>query len=149
MKRTEEELKTLVTCKPSEFFEQTWKIASHIDKWLTVTDIQNISQRLPHKEFPTMDMSTEDKVELEKRNQEAIKKQQKENMFSILESMLSAHATETLEVLAYCCFIDPKDVDNYPMEMYLKAITELISNENVINFFIASTQLAQIFTVKV
>lgn len=148
MGENREEFKTLATCKPSEFMEQAYRIARNVEDWLDVTEIKKIVERTPEKEFPKAGMTTDEKVEIERRNKEALQKQQKENLHAILESVMKTHSKETLDVLALLCFIDPAKVDDYPMEMYLKAFNDLANNENVINFFITFTRLGQVISAK-
>ena len=52
-----------------------------------------------------------------------------------------------MDLLALLCFVDPEDVDNHTMDEYLKAITEMITNDAVIGFFtsLAKTGLINIF----
>ena len=61
----------------------------------------------------------------------------RKNMMDLLDEVLEKHPDETLEVLALLCFVEPKDIDKYTVTEYLKNFTELISNEDVINFFIS------------
>jgi hypothetical protein len=64
-----------------------------------------------------------------------IRKQAYKNVSDILDAMLEDHPEETLEVLAYCCFVDPEKVDDYPMVYYLAAVTEMMADESVKAFF--------------
>lgn len=118
-------MKNLANCKPTEFVAQTNKIRKSVSKWLADTDISNIRKKMP--DIP------EDATD-EKR-QELAFEQAKSNMGEILDAVLDKHPEETLEVLALCCFVEPKDVDNHTMEEYFEAITELLNNRTVINFF--------------
>ena len=61
----------------------------------------------------------------------------------MLDQILEEHAEETLNVLALMCFVDPKDVDEHPMDEYIEAFNELISNQTVINFFVSLARLGQ------
>lgn len=69
--------------------------------------------------------------------------QAKKNLSEILDMVLDKHPDETLEVLALVCFVDPKDVDSYPVSEYLKTFYELLENEAVIGFFTSLVRLAQ------
>lgn len=139
-------LKTLANCKPSEFLKQSNAIRKSVEEWLTVTDIENIRNRLPHKELPTVGMTTEEKSALEVRNREAEKEQMKANMSAILDAVLEDHAEETLKVLALCCFVEPKDVDKHPMSMYIEGFNQLINDESVMSFFISLARLGRTFS---
>ena len=125
--------KNLATCKPSEFLRQTNRIRKSIENWLSVTDILNI-----RKQIPTVknDATT-------KERDNAVAEQMKRNMSAILDSVLDEHPDETLEVLALMCFIEPEDVDNYPVGEYLRAFSELISDKDVLSFFTSLTRLGQ------
>ena len=128
-------MKTLANCKPSEFLRQTNAIRKSVASWMTATDIMNIRKRIPEKKFPTASMTVEERSELERQNREAMQEQMKLNLSAMLDAALDEHAEETLELLALCCFIDPKDVDNYPVRDYLQAFYELLNDESVVGFF--------------
>lgn len=126
-------MKTLANCKPSEFLIQTSKIRKAVFKWLTLTDVLNIRKRKPN-----IDPSASDE-EQRKLTSDQIKK----NLSDMLDSILDEHPMETLELMALLCFIDPKEADNHPMGDYLKAISEMISDEAVMDFFISLVKLDQ------
>lgn len=136
-------MKTLVSCKPSEFLVQTNLIRRSVEKWLTDTDIINIRKRLPHKEIAAIDASESERFEVERRNKEAEQRQVKENLMAILDAILETHADETLAILALCCFVDPKNVDDYTVSEYLAAFNAIISDENVLGFFTSLAHLGQ------
>jgi oligoribonuclease NrnB/cAMP/cGMP phosphodiesterase (DHH superfamily) len=124
-------MKNLANCKPSEFLKQTAKIRRSVSKWLTVTDIMNIRKRLP--ELPD-DVTKEEK-------DDAMIDQGMKNMDAILEAVLEDHPDETLEVLALLCFVEPANVDDYPMSLYFDSFNELINNNAVKGFFISLVRL--------
>jgi len=134
-------MKTLASCKPTEFLKQTNAIRKSVEKWLTATDIMNIRKRLPEKEIPTISMTLEERQAMELRNKKATEEQMKQNMSAMLDAALETHAEETLELLALCCFVDPKNVDDYPVSEYLKAFNELINDESVVGFFTSLVRL--------
>lgn len=136
-------LKTLVDCKPSEFLRQTNLIRKSVERWLTVTDIMNIRKRLPKFEVVPESTTAEESAEIVKRNAAAKMEQAKKNLSAILDAMLEKHPDETLEVLALCCFVEPKDADKHPMGEYLTAFAKLIGDEAVIGFFTSLMRLAQ------
>lgn len=133
-------MKTLATCKPTEFLKQTNKIRKSVEKWLTDTDIMNIRKRLPHKTIPSVDSTAEEKAEIAEMNRKATQEQMKANASAILDAVLEDHADETLEILALSCFIDPKDVDKHTVSEYLGALNELMNDESVVNFFTSLVQ---------
>ena len=125
-------MKNLANCKPSEFLIQTNKIRKSVAKWLTATEIHEIRKRVPtYKD----DMDAEERAKV--RNE-----QMRANLSAIFDAVLEEHPTETLEVLALMCFVDPKKVDDYPMAMYLQSFSELIADESVLSFFISLGNLA-------
>ena len=142
-------MKTLANCKPSEFLRQSNAIRKSVQSWITATDIMNIRKRLPQKLYPTEEMTVEERAELERRNKEAMQEQMKLNLSAMLDSALDEHAEETLELLALCCFIDPKDVDNHPVRDYLQAFNELINDESVVGFFTSLLHLVPMDTQSV
>lgn len=126
-------MKNLANCKPSEFLAQSNKIRKAVSEWLTLTDILNIRQQKPKFEI---DMTDEERERL-------TAEQVQKNLNEMLDQILEEHAEETLNVLALMCFVDPKDVDKYPMDEYIEAFNELINNQTVINFFVSLARLGQ------
>lgn len=137
------ELKTLATCKPSEFLKQTNRIKKAVEKWLTDTDIMNIRKRLAPLEMIPQDASDEDRRAIFTRNKKATEEQAKKNLSAMLDAILEEHPEETLEVLALCCFVEPEDADNYTVGHYLTAFNSLINDRAVIDFFISLASLVQ------
>lgn len=126
-------MKNLANCKPSEFLAQSNKIRKAVSEWLTLTDILNIRQQKPKFEI---DMTDEERERL-------TTEQVQKNLNEMLDQILEEHAEETLNVLALMCFVDPKDVDEHPMDEYIEAFNELINNQTVINFFVSLARLGQ------
>lgn len=134
-------MKNLATCKPTEFFKQTVKIKKAVEKWLTDTDIMNIRKNVATPSPITKDMTDEEKRAAVDDFRKRSEKQAMENMSKILDAIMEVHPDETINLLALMCFIDPKDADNYSMDEYLKALTEMITNEAVIGFFTSLARL--------
>lgn len=128
-------MKNLANCKPSEFLKQTNKIKHSAEKWLTVTDIMNIRKRRPDFVRVSENPTQEERERVKKINDELMAKQTRENLSEMFDAILDAHPDETLELLALLCFVDPKEVDNYPVENYLTAISEMLDNKAVVGFF--------------
>lgn len=126
-------MKNLANCKPSEFLAQSNKIRKAVSEWLTLTDLLNIRQQKPKFEI---DMTAEERERL-------TAEQVQKNLNEMLDQILEEHAEETLNVLALMCFVDPKDVDEHPMDEYIEAFNELINNQTVINFFVSLARLGQ------
>lgn len=136
-------MKTLASCKPTEFLRQTNRIRKSVEKWLTDTDIKNIRKRLPKKEAIPIDSTEEEREAIEKRNLDSVKDQMRKNFSAILDAVMEDHADETLELLALCCFVEPADVDNHPVSEYLGALAELLNDECVIGFFTSLVRLGE------
>lgn len=136
--------KTLMNCKPSEFVSQTCKIRRSVSRWLKDTDLIAILRRAPENiKKVDKEASPEERAEAVKANREAARQQGLKNFNAMLDAILEQHPDETLEVMAMCCFVDPKDVDSYPMRDYMAAFTELINDEAVLGFFTSLASLGQ------
>lgn len=140
------ELKTLATCKPSEFLRQTNRIKKAVEKWLTDTDIMNIRKRLPVPEVVPLEATVEERAAIFERNKKAVQEQSKKNVSAMLDAILDEHPEETLEVLALCCFVEPENVDDHPVSEYLAAINTLINDKAVIDFFTSLVLLGRTIT---
>lgn len=140
------ELKTLVTCKPSEFLRQTNRIKKAVEKWLTDTDVLNIRKRLPSLEKMPEGASEEERLAIFERNKKLAEEQAQKNLSAMLDAMLEEHPEETLQILALCCFIEPEHVDDYKVTDYLNAFNSIISDRAVLNFFISLASLGQTIT---
>lgn len=136
-------MKNLANCKPSEFLKQTLRIKRLVEKWLTSEDIKEIRKRLPEKEKILQTMTKEEQGEIMIRNQKAQQEQMMKNFMDILDIMLDKKFDETLAVIALCCFVEPENVDDYPLEEYLGSIADLLENPNVLRFFVSVAQLGQ------
>lgn len=126
-------MKNLANCGPREFMRQTAKIRHAVEKWLTLTDIMNIRKRIP--DVPN--------TATPKEREKAFKEKAKENAGLILNAIMDEHPDETVDLLALCCFVEPQDADNHSMSEYLGAVTEMLSNEDVLRFFTMLAKLAR------
>ena len=129
-------LKTLANCSPRDFLVQTNKIRKKVSEWLTLTQILEIRKRAP--------IFTEDMSDAEKKD--AARKKATENIMAMLDSAMGEHPNETAELLGMLCFIEPEDLDNHTMLEFLTPATELISNPEVISFFMSLAKLDQMAT---
>ena len=136
-------MKNLANCKPSEFLKQSLRIKRNVEKWLTSEDIKAIRERVPEAEKILNTMTPEEKGEVFLRNQKKKKEQVIQNFLDILDIMLDRKADETLSVIALCCFVEPEEVDDHPMDEYLGAIADLLENDNVFRFFSSLAHLGQ------
>ncbi len=128
-------MKNLANCKPSEFLRQTNRIRKSVEKWLKATDIMEIRRRMPQLEELVITENTQERERIIAENAKRRAEQARQNLSDILDQVLEKHPDETLEVLALCCFVEPENVDDYPVSDYLKAFYELINDEGVLGFF--------------
>ena len=136
-------MKNLANCKPSEFLKQTLRIKRNVEKWLTSDDIKEIRSRLPDTEKILDSMTNEEKGEILIRNNKKIREQGMKNFLEILDIMLDKNFDDTLAVLALCCFVEPENVDDHPLEEYLGSMADLMENPNVLRFFVSLARLGQ------
>lgn len=136
-------MKNLANCKPSEFFAQTVKIKHVVKEWLDATNVINILKEQPVLEDIPENGTDAEKKEVFQRNIEKIKKFNLEKFSKLFDVACEKNAEKTLELLALCCFVEPKYVDDNPISYYLESFTELINDDAVISFFTSLAQLAQ------
>ena len=134
-------MKNLAKCTPSEFVAQTVKINDAVKNWLELTKILEIRKHEPAYFMCSKDAPAAEKAEIIKKNAKLKEEQARKNLSDILDSMLAEHPKETLEVLALCCFVEPRDVDSHPMEEYVDCIIDMFESKAVLRFF---SLLAQI-----
>jgi hypothetical protein len=126
-------MKTLANCTPREFLAQTSKIRKRAADWLGKTRILEIREKQP---VYADGMTDEEK-------QEAMRRQVKANLNEMLDSMLDEYPNETADLLGLLCFIEPEDLENHKMTEILKAVTDVISDQDVLDFFISLMRLGQ------
>lgn len=127
--------KNLTNCTPTEFLQQTNRIRKSVEKWLKLTDIANIRKETPKLFDIPEDATEEKKIEIREKNKALAAEQAKANISRILDAAMEEHAKESLEILALCAFVDPKNVDDYPMSFYFKTFAAIISDEDTMSFF--------------
>ena len=137
-------MKNLANCKPSEFLKQTNRIKKSLEKWMTDIDLKKIRSQLPEVTDIPKDADDITRKRIIEENKQKMKDQAYKNLSKIIDSALGEYPDETLEVLALLCFVEPENVDDHPMSEYITALTELITDEAVINFFISFSRLEQI-----
>lgn len=134
-------MKNLATCKPSEFVAQTAKIKDAVANWVEVIDLISIRATQPKYKTIPIDATADERKAIILENAEIEKKQAMENVSKLLDNMLAVHPQETLKILALCCFVEPENVDDYPMDEYLGCIMEMIQNKHVMSFFSLLVQI--------
>ena len=142
-------MKNLANCKPSEFLAQTFKIKKEVEAWIRECGIVEIRAKLPQIEPIPENASDDEKKRIIALNTQRMRKKAMENMMEILDAALDKNAERTLRILALCCFVEPKDVDNHSMGEFLGAISEVLEDGNVINFFTSLARLGQMNMPKV
>lgn len=136
-------MKNLANCTPSEFLKQTNRIKKSLEKWITLTDLKKIRSQIPELVVVPKDASDIEKQRIVEENKKRVKEQSYKNLSQIIDAAFEDHPSETLEILALTCFIEPQNVDDYPISEYLTSLSELITDEAVLNFFISFSRLAQ------
>lgn len=142
-------MKNLATCKPSEFVAQTVKIRNAVSNWVELIKLSEIRNTQPKYITLPADAPAEQRAEVIKQNAQIKQQQAIDNLNKILDGMLVEHPQETLNVLALCCFVDPKDVDKHTMDEYLDCVMDMLQNKSVIRFFSLLVQLDQTSTLTV
>ena len=139
-------LKTLATCKPSEFLKQTYRIKKAAEIWLTDTDIMNIRKNVP--EVPPIDRKApvEEQEAQRKANEKTLSDAALKNVSAMFDAIAGEHPDETLTLLALCCFVEPEHVDDYEIADYLEALSGLMNHRATRDFFTSLLSLARIIT---
>lgn len=136
-------MKNLANCTPVEFLKQTNKIRHSVEGWLKDTGVLEIRKNKPQLIEITDSMSDEEKAKAEQENKERMTAQVKKNISDMLDKAFETNADKTIEVLALLCFIEPKDANNVKPTVYLKNASEILSDKDVIDFFISLMRLEQ------
>lgn len=136
-------MKNLANCTPTEFLKQTYRIKKDLEKWITDIDLKNIRARKPEIEEIPPNATAEEKRDIAIRNGKRVKEQGMKNMSAILDAAMGEHPDETLRILALMCFVEPDKIDEHPMSEYIQCLTELMSDEAVVGFFVSFYRLGQ------
>lgn len=135
--------KNLANCTPDEFLDQSFLIMNAAEKFMKVNDILGIRSRKVEglQEIPKDNEEEADRIIRE--NAKKITAQRMKNVKDLLTSMMHTHKSETLELLALSCFIDPAEINNYTMPFFLRNVGEMISNQDVLAFFTSLAEVEQ------
>ena len=135
--------KNLANCTPDEFLDQSFLIMDAAEKFMKVNDILGIRGRKVEglQEIPKDNEEEADRIR--KENAKKITAQRMKNVKDLLTSMMHTHKSETLELLALSCFIDPAEVNNYTMAYLLRNVGEILSDQDMLAFFTSAAQLEQ------
>lgn len=119
-------MKTLANCTDVEFLRQTNRIRKYAEAWLKDTGVLDIRRR----ELPKPDDSLS---EDEKR--EAYRQNARDRLNDILDAALDTHAEQTAGLLRLMCFVEPDDDQSLRVPQMLGAVSELMENQDVLDFF--------------
>lgn len=139
----EPEVKTLANCKPSEFVKQTVAIKKAAESWMKATDIINIFRSPVNFKTASKDATPEERAEVIKENKKIQEDAGMERLSKLFTTALEENPEKTLELMALCCFVEPENVDEHPIKWYMKAISELLHDEDVLSFFTSVASLAR------
>lgn len=139
-------MKNLANCSPVEFLRQTNKIRHAAQSWLKDTKILEIRKNKASLIELTDDMSEEEKTDAIETNKQKARSQAMTNISDMLDVALDTHAEQTLELLALMCFVEPEDVDKYKPTAYIKEFGEMISDKDILDFFLSLIRLEQTVT---
>ena len=139
-------MKNLANCKPSEFLRQTNRIKKAVEKWLSATEVLEIRKRIPELIVITDDMDAAEKKKAVLANRDKRQAQTMKNLSDMFDAVADKHPDETLELLALLCFVEPEDVDDHPVKEYIRSITEMLGDEDVMGFFTSFRRWGQLGT---
>lgn len=142
-------MKNLANCTPEEFLKQSNRIKKSLDKWIKDTNIREIRKRVPELEQVPPTATLEEKHKILDENKQKLRDQAMTNLSDILDAAIEKNPKETLNILALLCFVEPEEVNKYPIGEYFKALTELINDESVLGFFSSFLRLGQMLSANV
>lgn len=139
-----EERKNLVTCKPTEFLKQTSRIRKAAEKWMKAIGVMDIRKRKAEglREI-TEDMEPEEVAAARLENARKIADQSRRNLLDIVTAAMDDYPSETLEILALACFVEPENIDDHRVSFYLANLADILADPNVLSFFTSLAQLEQ------
>lgn len=137
-------LKNLATCTPKEFLVQTNRIRKLAKTWLIDTGVLNIRKTVQDLADGVADEigDANDENDIKNKATKAVI----DRLDDILEKLLDTDVDKTVELLCYCCFVPPKDADKHQMWEFMESISEMMSNEAVLGFFMSLVGLTRMTT---
>lgn len=136
------EMKTLANCTDEEAIVQFNKIRHLVNEWCETVDIDAIRSRLPKLQDIPLDASEEQSEAIKKANSKLMREQASKNFNAILDAALETNPQLTLKVIRVCCFKDPDD-KSLKFTDLIRAVNDIVSNAEIINFFIYTTNLGR------
>ena len=139
-----EERKNLVTCKPTEFLKQTSRIRKAAERWMKAIGVLDIRKRKAEglREI-TKDMDPEEVAAARLENARKIADQSRRNLLDIVTAAMDDYPSETLEILALACFVEPENIDDHRVSFYLANLADILADPDVLSFFTSLAQLEQ------
>lgn len=139
-----EERKNLVTCKPTEFLKQTSRIRKAAEKWMKAIGVLDIRKRKAEglREI-TKDMDPEEVAAVRLENARKIADQSRRNLLDIVTAAMDDYPSETLEILALACFVEPENIDDHKVSFYLANLADILADPDILSFFTSLAQLEQ------
>lgn len=138
----EQRVKSLANCTAEEGVVQFNKVRKLVNEWCTATDIENIRKRMPVLEIVPQGTDKEQARLINEKNKRLQEEQAMKNLNAILDAALDANMELTLKVMKVCCFKEPDD-NSLMFTDIIAAINDMISNKEILNFFISTTNLAK------
>lgn len=130
--------KTLANCTLYEFLRQANKIRKAVGDYYTECNFGEIIKRKP--EFPVgADEATMQKIAKDFRMKQ---------ISDCLDVCLETNVEKTVEVIGLMCFMNKEEAEKMPANVFMGLALELISSQEVIDFFSKMVQSGMIDTEK-
>ena len=139
-----ENIKTLANCTDVEFLRQTNKIRHAVEEWLTATDIANIRKRVAKLQEIPEGIDSKKAEAIEEKNKKLEAEQLHKNINDMLDAMLEEYPEQTLKIIRLCCFVEPDD-DSRRVTYYLGAFSQMMGDQDVLDFFSSLLNMAKMF----
>lgn len=130
--------KTLANCTLYEFLRQANKIRKAVGDYYTECNFGEIIKRKP--EFPVgADEATMQKIAKDFRMKQ---------ISDCLDVCLETNVEKTVEVIGLMCFMNKEEAEKMPANVFMGLALELISSQEVLDFFSKMVQSGMIDTEK-
>ena len=130
--------KTLANCTTIEFLRQANKIRKAVSGYFDDCGFRDILARKP--EFP-MGATAEEMEKIARAHRRA-------QIDEILDICLETNAEKTVEIIGLMCFMTKEEAENTKVNLLLSFALELISSEEVVDFFSKMVRSGMIDTEK-
>lgn len=126
--------KTLANCSLYEFLRQSNKIRKAVGDYYDDCNFGEIMKRKP--EFPAgADVETMKAIALDFR---------KAQINEVLDICLDTNVEKTVEIIGLMCFMDKEEAEKMPANVFMGLALELISSQEVLDFFSKMVQSGMI-----